>query len=156
VYGLRYVSPRISALWSMLECGQIVVGPLILLALSALAVGLIVSSAREALLEPILLYKSGAQLEKLNYKKLADRADHREFFKEMIENVYRYEQFYGNTFLALLFCSILRYLVGNAAIIQSKSDMVIFGALLGSSVTLFLAGRNTLTNVSRAIHELSH
>jgi hypothetical protein len=102
------------------------------------------------------LYKSGAQLEKLNYKMLADRADHREFFKEMIENVYRYEQFYGNTFLALLFCSILRYLVGNAAIIQSKSDMVIFGALLGSSVTLFLAGRNTLTNVSRAIHELSH
>src|ERR1700720_4251924 len=61
---------------------------------------------------------------------------HHELFKEMIENVYRYEQFYGNTFLALLFCSILRYLVGNAAIIQSKSDMVIFGALLGSSVAL--------------------
>jgi hypothetical protein len=152
VYGLRYVSPRISALWSMLESGQIVIGPLILLAVATLAVGLIVSSLRVVLLEPIM-YRTGVQREKVNYKKLAD---HREFFDEMIENVYRYEQFYGNVFLALLFCSFLRYVVGNEPIIQGKSDMVLFVALLGSLVTLFLAGRNSLADVSRAIRELSH
>jgi hypothetical protein len=58
VYGLRYVSPRINALWSMLESGQFVIGPLILLALATLAVGLIVSSLRVVLLEPIFYWCS--------------------------------------------------------------------------------------------------
>jgi hypothetical protein len=152
VYGLRYVSPRISALWGMLETGQLIIGPLILLALLTLAVGLIVSSLRTVVLERIF-YLTCVQEQKINYKEIAD---HKDFFKEMIENVYRYEQFYGNVFLALLFCSIMRYFVGNANFTQTKSDWVISAVLLGSLITLFLAGRKSLKDVSRAIQELSH
>src|SRR5258708_34272697 len=118
VYGLRYVSPRISALWSMLESGQVVIGPLILLALATLAVGLIVSSLRVVLLEPIF-HVIGVRQEQVDYQKLAN-ADQREFFKEMIKNVYRYEQFYGNTFLALLLCSFLRYFVRKPSICLTR------------------------------------
>ena len=118
VYGLRYVSPRINALWSILESGQVVIGPLIFLALATLAVGLIVSSLRVVLLEPIF-HVTGVRQENVDYQKLAN-ADQREFFKEMIKNVYRYEQFYGNTFLALLLCLFLRYFVGKASICQTS------------------------------------
>jgi hypothetical protein len=102
----------------MLESGQVVIGPLILLALATLAVGLIVSSLRVVLLEPIF-HVTGVRQEKVDYQKLAN-ADQREFFKEMIKNVYRYEQFYGNTFLALLLCAFLRYFVGKASICQTS------------------------------------
>jgi len=67
------------------------------------------------------LYKTGVQREKVNYKKIAD---HREFFNEMIENVYRYEQFYGNIFLAFLFnAEISRW---ERAHHSKKSDMVMW------------------------------
>jgi hypothetical protein len=152
VYGLRYVSPRISALWSILESGQVVIGPLILLALATLAVGLIVSSLRVVLLEPIF-HVTGVRQENIDYQKLAN-ADQREFFKEMIKNVYRYEQFYGNTLLALLFCSFLRYFVGRVSICQTRMDQMVSVAIIGSLITLFVAGRKSLRDVYRSISEL--
>jgi hypothetical protein len=152
VYGLRYVSPRISALWSMLESGQVVIGPLILLALATLAVGLIVSSLRVVLLEPIF-HVTGVRQENIDYQKPAN-ADQREFFKEMIKNVYRYEQFYGNTLLALLFCSFLRYFVGRVSICQTRMDQMVSVAIIGSLITLFVAGRKSLRDVYRSISEL--
>jgi len=147
VYGLRYVSPRISALWSMLESGQIIVGPLILLAVAALAAGLIVSALRVVVLEPIFCL-TGVQEKELNYQKLAN-PDHLELFKEMIENVYRYAQFYGNMLLALLFCTFLRYLVGNASICQTTADKIVSLAIIGSLITIFVAGRKSLKDVYR-------
>jgi hypothetical protein len=152
VYGLRYVSPRINALWSMLEPGQFVIGPLILLALATLAVGLIVSSLRVVLLEPIF-HVTGVRQENVDYQKLAN-VDQREFFKEMIKNIYRYEQFYGNTLLALLFCSFLRYFVGKTSFCQTRMDQMVSVAIIGSLITLFVAGRKSLKDVYRSISQL--
>jgi len=152
-YGLRYLSPRIDALWSTLERGQTVIGPLILLGILTLVVGLIVSSFRVVVLEPIL-YRTGVPRVVVSYDKLFD-AERREFFKGMVENVYRYEQFYGNVLLALLFFSALRYLVGNAGIIQSMSDFVAFVAVLCSLITLFFATRRLLRDVGCAMRKIS-
>jgi hypothetical protein len=151
VYGLQYVSPRISALWRALESGQLVIGPLILLAVATLAAGLIVSALRVVVLEPIFHF-TGVRPEKLNYQKLTE-SDHLELFKQMIKNVYRYEQFYGNMLLALLFCTFLRYLVGGAPIWRTTADLMIFLAIVGSLITLFLAGRKSLTDVYRYMSE---
>jgi hypothetical protein len=152
VYGLRYLSPRIDALWSTLERGQIVVGPLILIGVSALAVGLIVSSFRVVVLEPIL-YCTGVKQTIIKYDKIAD-AERRELFSQMVENVYRYEQFYGNVLLSLLLFSILRYFVGYEPIAQTRSDIAAFVAILGSLVVLSVATRKQLAEVSRAVDEL--
>jgi hypothetical protein len=81
-YGLRYLSPRIDALWSTLECGQIVAGPLILIGISALAVGLIVSSFRFVVLEPIL-YCTGVNRTTIKYDKITD-AERLNLFSQMV------------------------------------------------------------------------
>ena len=155
VYGLRYISPRINELWTALEHGQIVLGPLVLLALSALAVGLIVSSLRVVFLEPVFHCFFGVHPVNVKYEKLADPG-RLEFFKEMVKNVYRYEQFYGNTFLALLFCSTIRYLVANAPVRQTRGDQAVFGTIVLALFTLFLAGRKSLEDVYRSIREITH
>lgn len=152
VYGLRYLSPRLDALWSTLEGGQVVLGPLILIGVSALAVGLIVSSFRVVVLEPIL-YRTGIPKKSIKYKKIAS-PENRELFGQMVENVYRYEQFYGNVLLSLLLLSILRYFIGYRPITQTRSDIAAFVAIIGSLVVLFVATRNQLAEVSRAVHEL--
>jgi len=152
VYGLRYLSPRIDALWSILERGQAVLGPLILIGVSALAVGLIVSAFRVVVLERIL-YGTRIPKESIDYKKIAN-PDSRELFGQMVENVYRYEQFYGNVLLSLLLLSILRYFVADRPIAQTRSDIAAFVAIVASLVVLFIATRNQLAEVSRAVHEL--
>ena len=96
---------------------------------------------------------AGVRQVNVDYRKLTN-ADQREFFKEMIKNIYRYEQFYGNTLLALLFCSFLRYFVGKASICQTRVDQMLSVAIIGSLITLFVAGRKSLEDVYRSISEL--
>jgi hypothetical protein len=152
VYGLRYVSPHVDALWSTLERGPIVVGPLIVIGVLALAVGLIVSSFREVVLEPILRF-TGVPETITKYDKIAN-AERRDLFFQIVENVYRYEQFYGNMLLSILLFSVLRYCVGYAPIVQTRSDLAAFVALLGSLAVLFVATRRALAEMSRAVDEL--
>ncbi len=152
VYGLRYLSPRIDALWSTLERGQIVAGPLILIGVSALAVGLILSSFRFVVLEPIL-YCTGVNRTTIKYDKITN-TERLNLFNQMVENVYRYEQFYGNVLLSLLLFFILRYFVGDKPIVQTRGDFVAFIAILVSLVVLFFATRTQLKEVSRAVDDM--
>ena len=127
-------------------------GPLILIGISALAVGLIVSSFRFVVLEPIL-YCTGVNRTTIKYDKIID-AERRSLFSQMVENVYRYEQFYGNMLLSLLLFTILRYFVGDKSIVQTRGDFAAFVAILVSLVVLFFATRTQLKEVSRAVDEL--
>lgn len=116
-------------------------------AIASLVLGLIVSAIRAQLLDR-LHHKTGVQLPNLNYKNLQAN---REAFTIVIENLYRYYQFYGNLFVA----------VGGAYVIHLwNTGMTIrWWGLLGIvalEVVLFVSSRDSLERTySRLQHVLN-
>jgi hypothetical protein len=151
-YALRHFSPRVDSLWHAVESGTKVVGPLVVLATAALIAGLVVSSFRTIVLEPIF-YRTGIQRAEIKYDKIAS-ADNRELFKEMIENVYRFHQFYGNLAIAISFYVIARYAIAGAPVCDSKVSFSTFVVMLVGIATLTLAARKSLGDVCKAIGDL--
>lgn len=153
VYSLRYVSPRVDHLLQTIEVGQVFVGPGALLVMAALVAGLIISAVRVVALDPVLHW-TGLPKPKVNYEKLVT-PEKRAVFNEVVENVYRYYQFYGNVFLALLLLIVLRYGVAGAPMVSSLTAGALFIIHLASLVTLFFAARQSMRQLGRAINELS-
>ena len=152
IYSLRYLSDHVNLLWQALESGQAMAGPLVVLGIASLVVGLTVSSLRVVVLEGIF-YRTGVRKATISYEKIA-AAEKLELFKEMVENVYRYHQFYGNVMLSLLFFSVVRYTVVKAPIFDSVKNFLLFATLVLGIITLTIAARKLLADVHKAIDDL--
>jgi hypothetical protein len=151
-YSLRYVSSRIDQILRIVEDGQVFVGPGAILIMGALVAGLIVSSVRVVVLDPVI-HRTGVPKPRVDYGKLIT-PEKRVVFNEVVENVYRFYQFYGNIFLALLLLAILRYGVAGAPILSSAESFALFVITLGAIVALFVAARQSMRQLCRAIDDL--
>lgn len=152
LYSLSYISEHISNLFQAAQSVPINIGAIFFLVTAALVVGLIVSSLRVSLLEP-LHYKTGVTKPTIDYHKL-ETTDKLSLFKEIVENVYRYHQFYGNIMLALLLLLITRYLIAKSPIFDSAKTFTLFFVNSAGIVFLFIASRKTLKDVCKAIGDI--
>lgn len=151
-YSLRYVSSRIDHLLNLVEEGQVFIGPATILIISALVTGLIISSARVVLVDP-LIHITGVPKPRTDYKKLAP-SEQWAVYSQIVENIYRFYQFYGNIFLGLLMLGVLRYGIAGIPIGSSAQSVSLFLLTAGSVVTLFLAARQSMKQLCRALDDL--
>jgi len=151
-YSMRYVSLRIDHLLSAVEEGQVFVGPATILIVGALAAGLIISSVRVVLVDP-LIHLTGVPKPRTDYRKLAP-PEKWAVYSQVVENIYRFYQFYGNIFLGLLMLTILRYVIGSAKIFASVQSISLFAITAGAVVTLFFAARQSMKQLCGALDDL--
>jgi hypothetical protein len=151
-YSLRYISNQIDQLLQTIEKGQSFVGPAAMLVMGALVAGLIISSVRVVVFDP-LIHLTGVPKPKVDYKKL-DSAEKRAAYNELVDNIYRYYQFYGNVFLGLLLLACLRYVMAGAPILGSAKSFSFFVISIGAIATLFLAARQSMLQLHLAINDL--
>ncbi|HEV3457044.1 MAG TPA: hypothetical protein VHG32_10825 [Thermoanaerobaculia bacterium] len=151
-YSLRYVSLRIDYLLQRVESGQALLGPGLFLLIAAVVAGLIVSAARMVVFEPIL-YRTGVGRPNVNYKALAS-PETLSVYIQVVDNVYRFYQFYGNIFLALLLMALLRYAVAGAAITSSLAAVSLFMLTVGAILALFIAARLSMKQLCQALDDL--
>lgn len=151
-YSLRYISPQIDHLLRTIEAGQVVLGPAAILVIGAVVAGLIVSSARVVIFEP-LLRRTGVPEPQVRYDKLSSAQKWKAYI-QIVDNIYRFYQFYGNILLALLLLAILKYFIGGARIFSSLRAATLFIITIGSIVTLFIAARSSMCQLCDAIHDL--
>jgi hypothetical protein len=151
-YALRFVSFRIDHLLNLVEEGQVFLGPATILIISALVTGLIISSVRVVLVEP-LIHITGVPKPRVNYKKLAP-PEQWAVYSQVVENIYRFYQFYGNILLGLLMLGVLRYGIAGSPIVSSAQNIALFVLTLGSVVTLFFAARQSMKQLCSALDDL--
>ncbi|HEY2295645.1 MAG TPA: hypothetical protein VGM86_33490 [Thermoanaerobaculia bacterium] len=151
-YSLRYLSFRIDHLLKVVEEGQAFIGPAAILIMGALVAGLIISSVRVVLVEP-LIHFTGVPKPRTDYKKLAP-AEQWAVYSQIVENIYRFYQFYGNIFLGLLMLGLIRYLIAGVPIFSSVQSASLFALTTGSVVTLFFAARQSMKQLCSALDDL--
>ncbi|MCH7501089.1 MAG: hypothetical protein IH886_13980 [Nitrospinae bacterium] len=114
-YALKYFSPPISGIIEKSLSDNSNVGAMLVLLLSSLGIGIIVSAFRSLTLDKICL-----KFPDLDYSKLADEK-RLAAFNEVITNIFRYSQFYGNMFI-----SIFVLMLGNIYAVLNLNQNVIF------------------------------
>ena len=121
--------------------------------LASLSLGIVVSGIRSMLLDP--LYHRGVfklkpvSRVRLPFSELT--TEHRlAAFEGIVENYYKYYQFYANTFVALLLLVIAHATADGAA----KWSGVLYAVLFLSLLALFFAARSSLSQYSSAAEQL--
>jgi hypothetical protein len=151
VFALKYLSEEVSQLIQAAQANPINIGALIFLGTASLIAGLIVSAFRSVVLDE-LHYNAGIQRPQTDYSKLT--GDKLKLFQEMVENVYRYYQFYGNLFSSLTALLILKYFIAGSPICDSRLHFSSFIFLALASIVLLVASRKTLSNVCKGIEDI--
>jgi hypothetical protein len=151
VFGLRYVSGSLSELFQSAQATPINVGAIVILVTASLIAGLIISSFGVIVIENIH-YRTGVTKLVPDYSKLV--GDKLKLYKDMVENVYRYHQFYGNMMTALLVLFILRYLVAGLPVIDTRQHFSIFMLVIITIVFLFFSSRKSLSDVCTAVDNI--
>jgi hypothetical protein len=113
------------------------IGGFLYATLASLALGLIISAVRWLIIDSALHHIFGPARQNINFGKLIDK-DAFAAFQGVVENHYRYYQYYSNTFVALVsvvavYCGVGKELSGRMWI-----GVITIGA------ALFLASRDTL------------
>lgn len=107
VYGIRYLSPRVFRLLEATWQAEQSLGLIFVVVVSGMIAGVIVSSVRSVLLDPLHDW-TGAQLGPLNYSALGNNVELVKSFQEAVSNTYRFYQFNGNMVIALGFLAAAR------------------------------------------------
>ena len=149
LYALSVVSPRISGLMNTLAGKDASLGTSVAVLLAALAAGVMMSGMR-ALVIDWLQHNTGVRRPDLNYRALTDRAV-LGAFKEAVANVYRFSQFYGNMFVALLLLTILKFGLDLSSICAQPA---LFALSLAGTVVLFLSHRRSLSQTYSRMTEI--
>jgi hypothetical protein len=136
LWGLSYSSPQVES-WLQIASAEKgpAIGGFLYATLASLALGLLVSAARQIVLDQ-LLYSTGIdRIADGNWAKLKDK-DVFVAFNGAIENQYRYYQYYGNTLVAIVVACIVYLLHGDPA--PSRTTWT---AALVAIIVLFFASR---------------
>jgi len=147
-YGLRYVSPATNQLLSLSLAKDGGIGVEISVVLFALLAGVVVSALRANLLDRIQEW-SGVKEPDFDYSKLTD-PNVLKSFEATIANTYRFAQFYGNAFVALLFLTAARAWGSGTLVVLNP----VFGIIVASLVVLFVAHRQQLTQAYQTIRDV--
>ncbi len=141
LYALSVVSPRISALMAALTGKEGSLGTSLAVLLAALAAGVMMSGVRALLIDP-LQHWTGVTKPELKYRALTDAAV-LGAFKEAVANVYRFSQFHGNMFVALLLLTVLKFGPEPSSI---RTQPVLFALSVSGAVILFFSHRRSLSD----------
>ena len=112
------------------------VGGFLYSALASLALGLILSALRWRVID-WLLNLMGVKCPELDFSKLKDH-DTAAAFRDIVENHYRYYQYYANTLVAIVAGCLLYRFSGHSA------QCLIYGAALIVVIVLFVGGKDAL------------
>jgi len=123
-------------------------GTIFIIIMSSIGIGLIISAIRWFILDYIH-YKTGIKKEKIPYNKLNNK--NITVFKEAIANTYRYYEFYGNMFIALLSLLVSRCFYYTPFLININKINFIIIALL---FFLFFASRDSLKRTYPTINSI--
>lgn len=147
VLGLSAVSSTVGGWVEAGSVGSPSIGGFLLLTLTALGAGLTVSAARWLFLDWIH-EQTGLVRPAWDDQKLTERL---EAFDYIVENHYRYYQFYGNTLLALLAAWAVRFF---ARVDAERNELLIFVAVMWVSAILFAGSRDALSKYYRRVERL--
>jgi len=137
-YALTYFSLEVSDVFTSSLAPHSGITAELGIGLFSIGAGIIVSALRDMALDKIQICTSSINTE-IDYSKLADK-DKMEAFKGVIENLYRYTQFYGNMFVSLLVLIGARLFSAPQSAILTAVNILLLVAL----IVLFIAHRRSL------------
>lgn len=137
VWALSPVSPTLAS-WLGSPEAAVSIGGFFYGTIASLVAGLIVSAMRATLLD-FVHHKTGIPRPDLDYSKLQANKD---AFNIVIEQLYRYYQFYANMFVAALVAYTGHLISGSKYPWNEVGLSIIFVAL---EIVLFLASRDSLS-----------
>ena len=137
LWGLSFSLPEVHA-WLENSAARESVSGFLYATMASLAVGMLVSAVRWMIVDHFLICVTGLKRPKLDFSKLKDK-DAFAAFQGVVENHYRYYQYYANTFVAVGAAFGFHLVSG-----RERPSVLISGAVLGVCVSLILAARNAL------------
>jgi hypothetical protein len=140
LYALGYFSRTVAAIFDSLLNNGNEVGASFLILSASIVAGLIVSSFRGVVLEP-LYRRIGVEQIPFDYGMFIEEK-WRDALEDLIEQQYRYYQFYGNIMISLLFLLIARVL--SVSIWDNLGTLALHGLAV---IMLFFSGKDALTDV---------
>jgi hypothetical protein len=135
LWGLSYFSPTLSNWLSLTPGREPTIGSFLHVALGSLAVGLIVSAVRWALIDT-LHHKTGVPCPAFDFSKLQVNL---EAFVLSVEWYYRYYQFYSNMAVSIACLAVSRAASGAAQDVYELTGVAVLEAIL------IAASRDSLT-----------
>ena len=138
-YGLRYISTTIDNLIKLSYSKDGGIGVEISVILFSLSAGVIISAVRTIILD-LLQEKTGVVKPSLDYSKLSD-VNVLNAYEAAISNTYRFAQFYGNMFVAILFLFCAKFYTLSNLLESWKIIIVVVITL----VILFIAHRSQIS-----------
>lgn len=148
LYGLRYLSPAVNQLIGLSYTKDGGIGIEIAIVAFALSAGVVVSAFRANVLDP-LQERSGVGKPDFDVSKLKDEKALKAY-EAAISNTYRFAQFYGNTFVALLFLTAARAWATGGLLTNVPVVVIVLIAL----VVLFIAHRWQLEQTYSTIQKI--
>jgi hypothetical protein len=137
LWGLSYSSPEISAWLAKSSAGDApTVGGFLYASLASLALGLLISAIRWAIVEQFLYRATGLRHADIDDTKLKNK-DTLAAFQAAIQNHFRYYQYYSNTFVA-----IVSALLFNLAFAKEKVPWWAVMLVIVIAVILIFASRS--------------
>lgn len=151
LWGLAYSFPQVSALMPKPTEGEApTVGGFLYVALASLAVGLIVSAIRWMIVDTLMHWTGVLQPKKLDYGQLK-KQDVLPAFQAVVENHYRYYQYYSNTLISILMAFVVYLVIKGAGAIAYLAWV----ALALVCVALFLGSRDALQKYYSRIEQIA-
>jgi hypothetical protein len=144
--GLVPILPIVGQWLEPVAQGELGLAPTAYALIGATAVGMIVSCVRWLLIDH-LLHASGVKPPAWRTEQLAENMEAVVF---VLENHYRYYQFYANTLVAIVWAYLVNRLSGHAALLGPGTDLGV--ALL--SLVLLAGSRDALSKYYRRIEQL--
>jgi len=135
LWGLSFSNTGISR-W-LTEASAPSIGGFLYATLASLALGLLISAVRWLIVDRFLKYVTA--LPEINFAKLKEDAETFAVFQGIIENHYRYYQYYSNTFVAVIIAFVAYLVFGN-----SRPSVWLWLAVILLGITLLLASRDSL------------
>jgi hypothetical protein len=150
LWGLSFSSKEVATWISSSGAGSApTIGGFLYSTLASLALGLLVSAIRWLLVDHFLYWITRVRRPTIDFSKLKQK-DAFLAFEGVVENHYRYYQYYSNTLVAVV-ASFLAYL---ASASEWPSEWVIIG-LIALCVALLLASRDCLTKYHKRAAEVA-
>lgn len=148
VYALGYLSPRTGELISLSFSADAGIGPVFVLMVASLVLGVGLSALRTLALDRVQHW-TGVTRPDLDFSQLKCEQT-RAAFSEAVANTYRYAQFYGNTMLAVV-CLALAKLYNDRS---WAGQAGLYFALILGAVILFCAHRAQLKDTYRTSRQI--
>lgn len=135
--GIGQISPTVQGWLGSTPPNAPTVAGLLYVTLAATAAGLVISAVRWAILDRIF-HLLGVKEPAWDFSRFSGRVD---AFGALVENHYRYYQFYANTLVALVFTYLVRR--GVSGIRYASVSWLDLG-FLGVAIVLVISSRDTL------------